>query len=66
MVSINKSEIIERRTRLVRTSDQYTRLIPGSERVVQMVDDLGTIFIAWDSGSRLGLVPSEDLFEFVD
>jgi hypothetical protein len=66
MVIKEKPEIIGHRIRLVRTSDRYTHLKPGSEGVVDMVDDRDTIFIAWDSGSRLGLVPSEDLFEFVD
>jgi hypothetical protein len=66
MVGTSRTEMIGRRIRLVRTSDQYTLLTPGSLGVVEMVDAIGTIFIAWDSGSRLGLVPDEDLFEFID
>ena len=63
---MNKTDVIGHRIRLIQTSDQYTRLTPGSEGIVEMVDDLGTIFIKWDSGSRLGLVPGADLFEFID
>jgi len=48
------------RVRLVWTSDPYTDLVPGSEGIVSLVDDLGTVHVAWDSGSTLGLVPGED------
>jgi hypothetical protein len=62
---MQSSELIGRRIRLIRTSDRYTRLAQGSEGVVEMVDDIGTIFVTWDTGSRLGLIPTEDTFEVI-
>lgn len=54
------SGAIGRRVRLTATSDPYTSLRPGDEGVVTGVDDTGTVFVRWDSGSNLGLVPGED------
>lgn len=48
------------RVELVATSDPYTDLRPGDRGSVTAVDDLGTVHVAWDGGSRLGLVPGED------
>src|SRR5262245_5489855 len=54
------------RVRLIATKDPHTRLAPGTEGTVDFVDDLGTVFVTWDNGSRLGLVPEAgDRFEFV-
>ena len=47
------------RVRLVSTTDPYTNLVPGNLGTVERVDDLGTIHVHWDQGSRLGLVPGE-------
>jgi len=33
---------------------------------VQVVDDLGTLHVRWDSGENLGLVPGEDEWEVVE
>ena len=55
-----KTELIGKRIELVYCSDPYTRLQPGSQGTVDFVDDLGTVFVRWDSGSSLGLVPGED------
>jgi len=50
----------QRRIRLVRCTDEWTRLAPGTEGTVTHVDDLGTLHTAWDTGEHLGLVPGED------
>lgn len=36
--------------------DPYTRLKPGDEGTVSIIDALGTVHVDWDSGSNLGLV----------
>ena len=41
------------RVELVSMNDPYTKLKPGDLGTVDFVDDAGTIFISWDSGSRL-------------
>lgn len=48
------------RVRLLRLTDPYSDLPAGSEGTVQFVDDLGTVHVAWDAGSTLGLIPGED------
>jgi hypothetical protein len=44
------------RVELISTDDPYTRLRPGARGTVGHVDDLGTVHVNWDDGSRLGLV----------
>ena len=41
--------------------DPYTSLRPGDKGTVTGVDDIGTIFVNWDSGSSLGVAFGEDL-----
>lgn len=46
---------------LVATTDHpHPRLRPGARGTVMAVNDLGTVHVAWDDGSRLRLVPGED------
>lgn len=58
-------EIVERirekyptgtRVELRTIEDPYTKLKPGDIGTVGFVDDTGTIFVNWDSGSSLGIV----------
>lgn len=48
------------RVQLVSMNDPYTKLKPGDLGTVDFVDDTGTVFIIWDSGSHLGVVFGED------
>ena len=48
------------RVELVNMTDPYTKLKPGDLGTVDFVDDTGTVFIIWDSGSHLGAVCGED------
>jgi len=48
------------RVELVAMTDPYTNLKPGDLGTVDFVDDTGTVFIIWDSGSHLGVVFGED------
>ena len=55
------------RVKLVRMNDPYCRYLkPGMLGTVMHVDDIGTIQIAWDCGSGLGVVYGEDLCTVVD
>jgi hypothetical protein len=58
--------LVGKRVRLTHTSDQYTSLKPGDEGTVSLVDDVGTVHVSWDSGSRLGLIPGEDRWTVLD
>ena len=45
------------RVELVHTNDTYTELKAGDRGTVRMTDSTGTVFVRWDSGSQLGMVP---------
>ena len=53
------------RVELVQMNDPYTSLISGDQGTVTGIDDTGTIFVAWDRGSSLGLVFGEDHYRKV-
>jgi hypothetical protein len=48
------------RVELIIMNDMYSKLKPGDKGTVDFVDDTGTIFCTWDSGSTLGVVYGED------
>lgn len=48
------------RIELVHMDDPYSKLKPGDQGTVRVVDDIGTIFCNWDCGSSLGVVYGED------
>lgn len=49
------------RVELVRMDDPYnTKLTPGCRGTVVSVDSIGTIHVAWDCGSSLGIVYGVD------
>lgn len=50
------------RVELVHTSDPQTRVKPGDRGTVRAVDGFGTVHVRWDNGSRLGLVPGDDVW----
>ena len=54
------------RVKLIRMDDPYSRLEPGDEGSVIGVDDIGTIYVKWDSGSTLGIVFGEDRCKKLD
>ena len=51
------------RVELVCRDDPYTRLTPGLKGTVLSVDDIGTIHVAWDNGSSLGVVYGVDVIK---
>ena len=59
-------KLIGKKIELISTSDPYTNLKPGSQGKVVFIDGLGTVFVDWDNGSNLGLVPGEDRYRFLD
>lgn len=48
------------RVELVRLDDPYSKLTPGERGTVETVDDTGTVFVKWDSGSSLGVIYGVD------
>lgn len=45
---------------LARMDDPYARIPAGTKGTVTSVDDIGTVHVLWETGSRLGLVYGED------
>lgn len=48
------------RVELIRMNDPYSRLKPDEHGTVTSVDDTGTVFVSWDSGSSLGVIYGVD------
>lgn len=44
------------RVRLIRHTDPYSDLQPGTLGTVEDTDDAGTVHVAWDTGSYLGMI----------
>lgn len=55
MAKIPSKALEGKRIRLQRTTDAHTKLQPGAEGTVAMVDAVGTVHVDWDSGEKLGL-----------
>ena len=51
------------RVELISMSDPYSKLKPGDQGTVKFVDDIGTVFVAWDCGSGLGACYGEDIIK---
>ena len=50
------------RIRLNSMNDPYAPITPGTEGVVDVVDDDGQLHMKWDNGRTLALIPGEDSF----
>lgn len=57
--------LIGKRIELIYTNDEYTKLEPHSFGTIDHIDDFGTIFVKWDSGSSLGLIPGVDKYRVI-
>ena len=49
---------------LVSMTDPYRTIPPGTKGIVDRVDDIGTVFVQWDTGSTLGVVYGVDEIKF--
>jgi hypothetical protein len=57
--------LIGKRIELILCTDEFTALTPGTLGVIDYVDDNGTVFVQWDTGSRLGLIPGIDKWKYI-
>ena len=57
-------ELKGKRIMCIHMMDEYP-VLSGELGTIDIVDDMGTIHVNWDSGRRLGLVPDEDQYELV-
>ena len=54
------------RVKLICMNDPYSDLVAGALGTVTHVDDIGTIHVAWDCGSTLGVAYGVDSCVVVD
>ena len=57
--------LIGKRIELILCTDEFTPLTPGTQGLVNHVDDTGTVFVNWDNGSTLGLIPGIDKWKYL-
>lgn len=57
--------MIGKRVQLVSCTDEFTLLRYGELGTVTFIDDTGTVFVDWDSGSKLGLIPGIDQWKYL-
>ena len=50
---------------LTEMHDPYHAVPSGTIGEIRAVDDIGTIFVNWENGQSLGVVPFEDKFEVI-
>ena len=50
------------RIRLNSMNDPYAPVTPGTEGIVDLVDDAGQLHMKWDNGRTLAIIPGEDSF----
>lgn len=46
--------------------DPFSKLKSGDRGTVRHVDDTGTVFVAWDCGSGLGMVYGVDIIKRIE
>ncbi len=57
--------LIGKKIELILCTDEFTALTPGTQGVIHHVDDHGTVFVNWDNGSTLGLIPGIDKWRYL-
>ena len=64
--SIRKQYPVGTRVELIHLDDPYNWIMkPGCKGTVRHVDDVATVFVDWDCGSSLGLIPDVDDFKII-
>lgn len=66
MPSLTSKHDVGRTVILLSTTDEYTDLKAGAKGTIDHIDDLGTVFVQWEDGSVLGLIPGEDSWMVVN
>jgi len=57
--------LIGKKIELILCTDEFTALTPGTQGIIHHVDDHGTVFVNWDNGSTLGLIPGIDKWRYL-
>lgn len=57
--------LIGKKVELILCTDEFTALTPGTKGIINFVDDIGTVFVNWENGSTLGLIPGIDKWKYL-
>jgi len=57
--------LLGKRLELISCTDEYTNLVSGDQGIVNYIDDAGTVFVSWNNGSTLGLIPGVDKWKIL-
>lgn len=57
-----ESSLEGKRVRLIKMENDLDPIKPGEEGTIDRIDSIGTLFVKWDNGRSLGLVPNEDKY----
>ena len=57
---------VGKRVRLISMSDDPDPIKPGTEGLVESIDDLGHLQVNWDNGRKLSLIVNIDTFDVLD
>ena len=63
---MKKTELSDKRVKLIRMEDPYTKLVKGDEGTIKGEDDAGHILVQWDNGSTLNLIKDIDEYEVLE
>lgn len=70
MKEMDKSDSINAavgdRIELISITDPYSELKTGDIGTVEMINDIGTIYVIWDRGIETNIIPGEDVFKLVE
>ena len=58
--------LLGKRVRLIYMPNDPSPVQPGTTGTIDYIDDIGTIFVKWDNGRSLGLVPGTDSWEYIN
>ena len=61
-----RKKYVVKRVRLINMSDDPNPIKPGTEGLVESVDDLGHLHVKWDNGRTLSLIVNTDTFDVLD
>jgi len=61
-----KNSLIGKEIKLIRMEDPYTSLKSGDVGTISSVDSTGTIFVNWQNGSKLGVIPGIDEYQILE
>jgi len=65
IIKAQMSSLIGRRIQLIDCTDEFTPMAPGSQGTISHIDNTGTVFVDWDNGSALGLIPGIDKWKYI-